>query len=331
MEEPKKDDTPYEFQKYHEPKWYETYWIECLTGILGLIGMNLIFFAGTYTESNTIDPTRAGQLGDFVGGYIGTIFSLLSIVLLVITLKRQIATSSIEKFETKYFELIKMHRDNVSEIRIGEDVGKKIFVSLIREFRSIHRIAKEITAKLQLPYSKEQLFEISYYALFFGVGPNSSRMLKGALKQFNTEFVKQFVEQLDDDSVKREVKEKRKFNYTPFEGHQSRLGHYYRHLYQMLTYIDNQKIRIDKYEFAKTLRAQLTTHEQALLFISCFTPIGKVWWDNGLFLRYKFIQNIPYGFFDEGEEIELVKRFPSDYFEWQERKDKSEAESLQPS
>ena len=93
----------------------------------------------------------------------------------------------------------------------------------------------------------------------------------------------------------------------PFEGHQSRLAHYYRHLYQTVCYVDNQTLKIDKYEYVKTIRAQLTTHEQALLFINSLTPMGKGWNAKDLLVRYRFIKNIPDGFFDEKTEIEIPK------------------------
>lgn len=309
---------------YKQPNWWTRNLTEILTIIGGLISINLIFFAGAYTESDTIDPATAGQLGDFVGGYIGTIFALVSVVFLYSTLKNQREASTIEKIETKYFELIKMHRDNVAEISTGEDFGKKIFVMMIREFREILKITKEVANKKNQNFNQKELFIISYYALFFGVGPNSSRMLKEALKGYDQSFVDELEKTLNNDITKNSVKTERKFKFIPFEGHQSRLGHYYRHLYQTVSYINKQTADIDKYEFVKTIRAQLTTHEQALLFINCLTPIGQVWWDENLIIGYRFVKNIPYGFFDKATEIDLGSYFPVDYFEYQERNDAQE-------
>jgi len=115
---------------------------------------------------------------------VGTIFLLISIVLLYATLKYQRLTFSIEKFETKFFDLVRMHRDNVAEIAIGKDSGKKIFVILLREFRSITEFVSELAKKRKIKLKKDEIFVISYYVLFFGVGPNSSRMLRKALVEF---------------------------------------------------------------------------------------------------------------------------------------------------
>jgi len=308
------------YENFEKPGWWKRNWIEMVIIICGLCIINLIFIAEAFRETNTIDSTTAAQLGNFVGGYIGTIFGLVSVVLLYSTLKAQREGSAIQGFETKYFELIKMHRDNVAEIGIGDDFGKKIFVMLIREFREILEIVRQIALKNSLELTNEELFIISYYALFFGVGPNSSRMLKTSLSGMEGKFIEELEETLNDEDNKKAVRNKRKFKYTPFEGHQSRLGHYYRHLYQIISYIDKQELKIDKYEYVKTVRAQLTTHEQALLYINSLTPIGRNWWTKGFIVRYRFVQNIPEGFFEKKKEIDFVSYFPDNYFEWQEHR-----------
>lgn len=319
MKEKKSEEQTY--QTFVKPNWWKRNWVEITTILSGLLTINLIFLAKAYRQTNEINPATAGQLGDFVGGYIGTIFALISVVFLYSTLKNQRESSNISSFENKYFELIKMHRDNVSEIGIGDDFGKKIFVILIREFRAIHSIVIEIAKKTNQTFNLEEQFIISYYVLFFGVGPNSSRMLKEALVNYDRNFVDSLEKKLNTDEEKNKLKQERRFRFIPFEGHQSRLGHYFRHLYQTVCYVDNQEIGIDKYEYVKTIRAQLTTHEQALLFINCLTPIGKIWWDKKLLTKYRFVQNVPFGFFDKQTEIDMLSYFPKDYFEWQERTD----------
>jgi hypothetical protein len=311
-----KQDKP-TYETYKKPSWFQKNWIALATLFIGLISVNLIFFSGSYW-GDTVDPSKAGVLGDFVGGYIGTIFSLVAVMFLYLTLRDQRESSTIEKFDSKYFELIQLHRDNVKEIGIGDDFGKKIFVVMIREFREILKIADKINKKGNFNYTQEQLFVASYCGLFFGVGPNSSRMMKDSLFEFSEDFADSFISELEDEDVKQKVKQDRRFKYIPFEGHQSRLGHYYRHLYQTITYVDSKSIDIDKYEYVKTIRAQLSTHEQALLFINCLSTHGRIWNEKGLLLRYKFIKNIPPNFFDKTSEIDVTKYFPNDYFEFQE-------------
>ena len=256
--------------------WKE-YRVEIAIVIFGLIAMNLVFIASAFRATGTLDRTAAGQLGDFVGGYVGTAFALIGVVLLFTTLKNQRRATQQQNFETKYFELIKMHRDNVAELDLQDTKGRKIFVLLIREFRLILGIARRISEQHEQTLTQSQFLHVAYYCLFFGTGPNSSRMLKMSLASFNPAFIAALDNELSKDEVKANARDERKLGYVPFEGHQSRLGHYYRHLYQTVCYVDQQQIGIDKYENVKTIRAQLTTHEQALLLINSLTPVGTDW------------------------------------------------------
>jgi hypothetical protein len=159
--------------------------------------MNLIFFAGAF-RGDTVDRTAAGQLGDFVGGYIGTLFALTTVVLIVTTLKTQQRASERQNFENKYFELIRMHRDNVDELDLQEATGRKIFVLLLREFRSILPVVEELGQQHGQQLSAIKLLHIAYYCLYYGTGPNSSRMLRMSLAEFDSAFITALDQRLGD-------------------------------------------------------------------------------------------------------------------------------------
>lgn len=314
------DAKPPQTQSPREQGWLREYWIEILVLALGLIVMNLIFIAGAFRVTDTVDPAGAGQLGDFVGGYVGTFFALASVVLLTATLRNQRRSAQLLNFEAKYFELLRLHRDNVAELEVQGVTGRKLFVVLIREYRSALEIVKRLAAEHEQSLTQKQLIHISYYCLFFGTGPNSSRMLLSSLAEFNGEFITALVSQLDAAEAKALAQTEKKLAYVPFEGHQSRLGHYYRHLYQAIRYVDQQTFRIDKYQYVKTIRAQLSNHEQVLLLLNSLTPIGAGWWTMGYMLNYRMTQNIPREFFEPTDELNLSALFPAGYFEWEEGK-----------
>jgi Putative phage abortive infection protein len=298
--------------------WFRQYWVETLIILGGFAAINFIFIFKAFRQSDNVSPEAASQLGAFVGGYIGSIFALTSVVLLFATLKSQGRMAEKQSFEAKYFELIKLHRENVSEIRVGKANGRKLFVLLIRELRCLLEVVRKVAAQLEVKLTARQEFHIGYYCLFFGVGPNSSRMLKISLSDFDANFVSAIEHELNQRETKKRVREESQFGYLPFEGHQSRLGHYYRHLYQMVRYVDLQKIDIDKYEYMKTIRAQLSTHEQALLLINSLTPIGQNWWKMNFIVTYRLVQNIPRDFFDSTTELNMDDFFGHGYFEWEE-------------
>jgi hypothetical protein len=298
--------------------FWRRYGIYVLILVIGLIAMNLIFFAGAFRQTYTVDRESAAQLGAFVGGYVGPFFALVGSVLLVTTLKSQKDSSEKQHFETKYFELVKMHRDNVAELDLQETSGSRLFVLMIRELRCVLEVLRKTAKASNQELTQTQALHIAYYCLFFGVGPNSSRMLKLSLLSFEPTFIAAVEAQLNQEETKEHFKRIRKLGYVPFEGHQSRLGHYYRHLYQMVRYVDQQTIDIEKYEYVKTIRAQLSTHEQALLLINSLTPMGWDWWEKGLMVKYRLVQNIPREFFESSTELDMAGLFKPGYFEWEE-------------
>jgi hypothetical protein len=298
--------------------WLREYWVEIVVLAIGFAAMNLIFIAKAFRATDTVDPTTAGQLGDFVGGYIGTFFALASVVLLTATLRNQRSSSQVLNFEAKYFELLRLHRDNVAELEVQGVTGRKLFVVLIREFRSALQVVNRVADKHSQVLTQVQIAHITYYCLFFGTGPNSTRMLIRSLAELETVFVSDLVSELDSALAKQSAQDEKKLAYVPFEGHQSRLGHYYRHLYQAIRYVDQQTITFDKYQYVKTIRAQLSNHEQALLLLNSLTPIGRNWWSQGYILRYRMVQNLPREFFDPKSELDLSSLFPKGYFEWEE-------------
>lgn len=308
---------------------------------LGFFSIIVLPYLLTRESISVLDYKSSGGIGDTINGIAGPFIAIMASILTFLAFyiqykaniqqrqqfiqslkdqRRERITQDniwrIERFENKYFELIKLHRGNILEIGISTDVGKKVFVLMIREFREILKIAISVSKSMNINFTNEEYFIISFQALFFGVGPNSSRLFKNSVEEYDKSFIYEFEKTLNNSKKKEEIKMNRGFKYTPFEGHISRLSHYYRHLYQTVCFVKKQTIEIDKKEYINILRAQLSTHEQALLFINSLTPTGKVWRTEGILEEYKFVKNIPKVFFDVNSEIDISEYFSSNYFDY---------------
>ena len=112
-------------------------------------------------------------------------------------------------------------------------------------------------------------------------------------------------EEIKDKSIESRIRDtfpllhKHSFN-KYYMGHQFRLDHYYRNLYMAIEYITNEKAlsEIDKYNYVKIIRSQLSTTEQMLLMINSITYLGRGWElfaEEGkkFFSLYDLIKNIP--------------------------------------
>lgn len=278
-------------------------------------------------EGRTIDADNAAKFGDFIGGYIGTIAVLLSLFLVVRTYKNQVSANKINIFEGRFFELMKYYRENVQEIDVGGKDGRRVFVSMIREYRESLSVVKGWNSALGLKYDNLRMIDMAYLIFFYGVGPNSTRLLKSALSgDYDSYFIAAVIARVERiQSEYRSMKTAgsvgsnglTRLSYCPFDGHQSRLGHYYRHLYQMVKYCERASI-IDPVEYVDMIRAQMTNHEQALMCLNSMSKVGRNWMKKGYIEKYQMVKNLPRNFFDPAKEFNLEDVFDIN-FEYQDQ------------
>lgn len=282
-------------------------------------------------ESPNLD--NSAKVGDFIGGVVGVLFSLAGVFLLVLTFAEQRNAFKKERFEARYFELLKIHLSNVSEFEIANTIkSRACFKYMINELRLIYRyveigaLAHNLIKNDSKIKSRKEYLSMAFLIMYFGIGYSSERQLREMFNEDEDEifttFVKKKLEEVQESySVKSPSYTPIYFGYKipidgvpdgftfetqfyPFDGHSSRLGHYYRHLYQTVRYVDNQPEAIvsakEKYEYLKSLRATLSNQEQLLLYYNCISLFGENWIEKGLIQKYAFIKNIPLGLVDIG-------------------------------
>lgn len=288
-------------------------------------------------RGESINPDQAGPFGDFVGGYIGTIIFTLSVVILFVSYCNQRSTNQQTAFETRFFELLRYHRENVVDIEIETKKGRRAFVSMIREFRMVLKLVNKINEEMNTQLTQDRTINLAYLAFYYGVGWNSTRIFKKNAASYPQNVVELLITKMGyTQHTWRSLEENKElpkgqqsmnadleiegFPYRPFDGHQSRLGHYYRHLFQVMKYLDEHAQEPKAY--GAIVRAQLSNHEQALLCLNSLSSVGKAWRRTGGYLtEYGLIQNIPESFFHETVEFDVKKMFPGITFEFENQSD----------
>jgi len=145
------------------------------------------FYADQMNNPNVcIDLPSTGQIGDFIGGFIGTIFSFVGILLLFETLDLQRKEFSESKkvfekqqFENTFFELLKLHQQNVKAFETQDILGNKYvgrdFFNYQKEYMEqifipttfLSRNRKNAIHTYQLVYTNfEDDFSVYYRTLF---------------------------------------------------------------------------------------------------------------------------------------------------------------------
>lgn len=246
----------------------------------------------------------------------------------------------LQKFENQFYEMIRLHKENVNEMSIkGYDnevvefyrytdleneifekesfseqgitsytSGRKVFVTMLTELKAIYEMVEA-----KIPEDDDyELLSISYSVFFDGLENFERFLTKESKKDKSIYKETHFNELLCQLKIARKnhtetsgrinnfFNIKLHFKYKPFSGHQSRLGHYYRHLFQTVKFVVNYDGEVlsysDKRNYLRILRAQLSNHEQLMLFYNWYSGYGLKWEQedgNHFFTDYRMIHNIP--------------------------------------
>ena len=229
---------------------------------------------------------------------------------------KQNATLLKQTFETTFFHMLELHKQNVQEINVQGIKGRDSMVMLIdtlnKLYYSVYQGLDEI--KKSKGEGKEELvsayeivknwkqenqndFSIKYaYGLFF----YGETFHLSYIKESDSRIVENGVTYYKGDQI---VENYGKFvgNVYKLQGFSSVLGHYYRHIYQTVCFVDSQDDLTDevKYSYVKMLRAQLSDYEQVLFYYNAMSSMGYPWIqanDNELplIIKYRMIKNIPH-------------------------------------
>lgn len=250
-------------------------------------------------DKSNINANLASQYGGFIGGVAGALFGLVSAILLFQNFYSQEKSAAKQSFESNFFEMIRLHRDNVLEMshqvpyyeEAFFESGRRVFLSMHAQYQDISDIIRELIG--DDPKNEKLVADISYIFFFFGAGFDSWKMVEPYFEKYKL---------LDEIAGIRErlLNQRAKYNkdVVRFGGHQSRLGHYYRHLFQAVKYVDRNNDLTDKekYDYVRLLRAQLSTTEQAIFFYNSISQLGKEWEADKYITKYQLIKNLPLNF-----------------------------------
>lgn len=359
-------------------------WLICISVLLIVFTFlaPIIFTQGTFGVEF---GEKTGQIGDTIGGVMNPFITLVGVLVTFLAfyiqykankaqteqfeeqakqLKKQELDKHAEEVERRFYEMLKIHRDNVNEIHVrirtreGNinsgyyiDIriiqGRECFEYLYNELKLYNEyLEKYLSYENILDVDKAEKMRIVYEVFYWGIANyreyielrHSSTPLKDLMKDiieslgYAYKYNKGFPDYLGFmfyGKIKKEekeiprAKEGRKFEEISFgEGYSSKLGHYYRHLFQTVKYIAEQNKEIinqsKKEDYLKTLRAQLSDYEQLMLYYNAVSGFGEEWIENKYFTDYKMIKNMPVPLANFG--IEPKDKFTEDelnnMFDW---------------
>lgn len=340
----------------------------------------------------------SGPLGDTLGGIMNPFVAMAGVIVTGLAFYMQYKANKavleandelrqqfleqkrqyqLDKFESQFYEMIRLHKENISEMEIRgyeyifkekepvkEGVtaydkhlesrmtsGRKVFVTMVTELSAIYLVVKRVFI-LTYPNKIEENDKIvfttdndrkKYFALAYGIFFQGYDSFRESIELFNKKYARDFLEALkeelkllrsehrkgeiseDIDDAKRKknylygnsdkileqyqgkypkVDLKLYFNYKPFSGHQTRLAHYYRHMFNLVKHVVSQPYDFLSYEekrkYLKIFRAQLSNHEIVMLYYNWLGGYGRGWEEPGskrgnrnrFFTDYRILHNL---------------------------------------
>lgn len=195
----------------------------------------------TFSLKLPIDATIWGQFGDFVGGTLGAVFSLISVMLVVWTFNAQNKTAETQRFNDLFFELLHLYRSQVHEMSskfVDVQLGKNDNGDMVKRIKSI------------VECNDKDFFEVE----------------KGKIQQNYT----------SQKNYDKNIQTASQLYQSFYADNIDKMSAYFRTLYRIYDLLDNSKLDEQHIkEYLKIVRAQLTESELFFIRYNAMTEYGK--------------------------------------------------------
>lgn len=152
-------------ETYKNPAFYLI-----ITGIFFLFAIVMFTWQlwDSLSYSLSIDHAVWGQFGDFIGGTLGVIFSLVGIIFVVVTFQSQQKNAAEQRFNDMFFEALKVLHEQEKELqfRYEEEKEGDVYEGVANYKDFFDRVHKEMLLKFQpiASYSRNRKNAVQTYA-----------------------------------------------------------------------------------------------------------------------------------------------------------------------
>lgn len=252
--------------------------------------------------------SRLGFIGDFSGGVIGTLVALIVAIYAIRTYRLERQQQKEAYVSAMLSTMLDLHKQNVKEIKINQTGGSSGFVSGRECFEQMYNELKDIYNDVIEAIQTEVYSDRDKYADWIDETKQKklAHILSFGYFFYSVELY--MIPKADDDANLYQLCEKAALSVRKESRDLQRhviLGHYYRHLYNMVNFIDKNEFS-QKYQkkelYVKLIRSQLSDYEQILLYYDTLSLLGKEWNEPlgkkeiskmNLICKYRLIKNCP--------------------------------------
>lgn len=244
-----------------------------------------------------------GTYGDFFGGVLNPLLTFGTLLALGITIMMQrtqlldakdagrdsIRVSNLQTFETTFFNLLNLHGATTGDLRFSAST----FVSSISAKKRRLPVAKTRNIR-RAPMASAEVRGRSVFSEIvktMHVEAGMSHTLGWAFNLTHPEGIYRVIQ----------------------ERHNGYVGHYFRNLYQILSFVHEYRVRLSdsvgeneysvRKRYTNMLRAQLSAHELTVLFFNCLDNMVDDGEFRELLIEYEFLEHMPVQYVYERHEL----------------------------
>jgi len=202
----------------------------------------LIYYFNFRKYGISDESANWANFGNYLSGVIGTILTFISIILIYKTYKNQVKNSTLQQFETTFFNLLQNQRE--------------ILKSLSGYIKTDDHIPSEQYVADEYIY-----------------------MIASILNQHFDRAPGRFINNEGEETWKLENKQKMSERINTsynriYKQKEAELGHYFRHLYHILKYVHESEIPFKK-KYIDIIQAQMSDNELYVAFYNGISEYGK--------------------------------------------------------
>ncbi len=314
---------------------------EIITWIVIVAGILFAIFAPILFTQNGICigfAEKEGQIGDTIGGITAPIIGILSILLLFFTLKEQMEfnekqkeLSNDEQFKSTFFNLLQVQRDIIEKIAgdfkylkqcvdkedpkdaiRGLDFFKEAKYQLFLIYEALDNEEFINNYDIEKAYETERYLQVNFHhdaSAPMNIQIEQDIEINKERKVHRVAYTNDMYgisENRHTNYRQMQEDEKIKLGYKCFYDKYENVGHYFRHIYQILKFIksrEDEKIKllgkkpsqldeknVHRYfnEYAQFIQAQMSTDELLLLFYNSFAYEKA----QQLIIHYNLLENL---------------------------------------
>lgn len=258
----------------------------------------IIFNEAYFNTSGVIDTKLAAEFGNFLGGYVGVLFSMLSTLLLVYTIIDQFIERQKRWATDNFYKMLEFHNNMVNQLSVAHidtrkkerSDGRRAFVVFKIQIKRLLVLIEDLNKKEKWNLDKNQRLHIAYIIFYYGIDTSWLPFLQDKIKEdIGSDILKKILCKIRKDK-------KLKLGRT----NQTSLSSYFRNMYNLIKLVDNDKYlnKQEKENLITIYRAQLSNPELYVLFFNLRSYFGKKWNTNGYIERYELLRNIPKDYCD---------------------------------